>query len=306
MDAHSRRKAVGLLAAVALTTPAALAVAGTAAADTEVPQIVVDLADRTGPVMHGGHGALYGMSDEGVPSDNTLEPLKMRTLAQKAPDGLQHPNGDALDVVDQFVRNGGEYIQIYMQDVYPTWPYDDLGFEDYLAKVDVMLEQITAHPHRDRFVYVPFNEPDWIWYGLNTSDQSQYEANRDRFLADWKTVYERIRAADPDARIAGPNEAYYDRRFLPDFLAWTKEHDVLPDIMTWHQLPAETLPEYRGDYAHYRALEQSLGIDPLPININEWGGNRDLTVPGQMVQWVAMFEDTKVDAGGQAYWNAAG
>lgn len=303
-----KRTALAPLAAAAAVIAAGLTAAGppSAAADDDPQHIVVDLAERTGPVKHGAHGALYGFSDEGVPSDSLLEPLGIRTISQKAPDGEQHPNGDALDVADSFFRNGGDYLMIYMQDIYPTWPYDDFGFDDYLGKVDEIVAAVVDDPHRENYVYVPFNEPDWIWYGLNTGDAAEYERNRDRFLGDWKTVVERIRELDPGARIAGPNEAYYDRRFLPDFLAYAKEHDVLPDIMTWHTLPSDSLPAYRGDYADYRQLEQDLGIDPLPININEWGGNRDLTVPGQMIQWMSAFEETKVDAGGQAYWAAAG
>ena len=41
------------------------------------------------------------------------------------------------------------------------------------------------------------------------------------------------------------------------------------------------------------------------INIDEYANRRDLSVPGQLVQWVSMFERNKVYAN-QAYWDAAG
>ncbi|NYI05076.1 cellulosome protein [Allostreptomyces psammosilenae] len=268
-------------------------------------QLTVDLADRTGAVLHGGNGTLYGLSDDGVPSDDLLGPLRITTTAQKPPGGLQHPGGDALEIADAFLRNGGREILIYCQDAYPSWPYDDLGIEDYLGKVEEIARQVVASPHRASFVYVPFNEPDWIWYDLKTSDPAAYARRRDRFLADWRTVFRRIRSIDPTARIAGPNEAYYDARLLADFLPYAKAHDVLPDVMTWHELSPSSLAEYRGHHAHYRALERANGIAPLPINIDEYANRRDLSVPGQMVQWVSMFEDTKVDAD-QAYWDVAG
>ncbi|KAB8166329.1 cellulosome protein [Streptomyces sp. 3MP-14] len=266
----------------------------------------MDFADRQGPIHGGGNGFLYGMSDEGVPSDNLLEPLDIRSIAQAAPFGEQHPGGNALDVAPQFLRNGGGYVQIYMQEVYPSWPYDDLGLEDYLPKVERTVRTVLDSPHRDSFVYVPFNEPDWIWYELYAGDQAEYERQRDAFFADWETVYTRIRELHPDARIAGPNESVYDHRLLADFLPWARERDLLPDLMTWHELPTTQLAHYRDNYADYRALEREVGIDPLPININEWGGRRDLSVPGRLLQFIAMFEDTDVDAGGQAYWNPSG
>ncbi|MEN3360202.1 MAG: hypothetical protein V7637_4184 [Mycobacteriales bacterium] len=293
--------AATVLAGLSAVTPAA---AGPAAAAPKT--LVVDLSQRTGPVRHGGNGVLYGISDPGVPSDNLLQPLKIRTIAGKAPDGEQHPNGDTLVVADQFVRTGGQDIDVYMQDFYPHWPYDDLGFADYLPKIEQMAHKIAVHPQREHFVYVPFNEPDWIWYGLSNGDPAAYTRGRDRFLADWTTTVRTIRAIDPGARIAGPNEAFYDRRFLPEFLTYARANGVLPDVMTWHELPTLQLERYRQDYADYRALERVLGIGPLPIDINEYAGRRDLSVPGHLVQWVSMFEDTKVDAGGQAYWDAAG
>ncbi|WP_461008410.1 CBM35 domain-containing protein [Streptomyces capparidis] len=268
-------------------------------------RLTVDLAAPEGAVMRGANGALYGLSDDGVPSDAALEPLKLTSVSQKPEGGAQHPNGDAITVSKSFFRNGGGDVYVMMQDIYAKWPYEDLGIEDYLTKVDRIARDVSGAPNSDRFVYVPFNEPDWIWYGLNSSDQAKYEAGRDRFLRDWKTVHQRIRAQDPDARIAGPNEAYYDRRFLPEFLTWTKANGVLPDVMTWHELSPDSLRAFQGNYEHYRALERSLGISPLPVNIDEYANRRDLSVPGQLVQWVSMFERNKVYAN-QAYWDAAG
>ena len=45
----------------------------------------------------GLQGFLYGLGDEGIPTDNMLAPLKPQGTGQKAPDGLQHPNGDASE-----------------------------------------------------------------------------------------------------------------------------------------------------------------------------------------------------------------
>lgn len=118
-------------------------------------------------------------------------------------------------------------------------------------------------------------------------------------------MYRRIRAIDPDARIAGPNETGYYPRFLRDFLAFAQRENVLPQIMTWHELSSGSLRDFQGHYDNYRAMERELGIKPLKINIDEYANRRDLSVPGQLVQWVSMFERNKVYAN-QAYWDAAG
>ncbi|MFD3613711.1 CBM35 domain-containing protein [Streptomyces sp. NPDC058676] len=282
-----------------------LPAAGPAAAAADPQRLTVDLGASEGPVMLGANGALYGLSDDGVPSDAALEPLKITSISQKPEGGAQHPNGDALTVSKSFFRNGGGEINVMMQDIYAKWPYEDLGIDDYLPKVDKIVKEVSADPNSERFVYIPFNEPDQIWYNLGTSDQAQYEANRDRFFKDWKTVYQRIRAIDPDARIAGPNEAGYHTRLLTDFLTFAKRENVLPQVMTWHELSSGSLRDFQGNYDNYRSIERRLGIAPLKINIDEYANRRDLSVPGQLVQWVSMFERNKVYAN-QAYWDAAG
>ncbi|MDX2764322.1 CBM35 domain-containing protein [Streptomyces europaeiscabiei] len=278
---------------------------GASAAAAEPQRLTVDLSASEGPVMRGANGALYGLSDDGVPSDAALAPLKITSISQKPEGGAQHPNGDALTVSKSFFRNGGGEVLVMMQDIYAKWPYEDLGIDDYLPKVDKIVKEVSADPNSDRFVYIPFNEPDLIWYGLNASDQTKYEANRDRFLKDWKTVHERIRAIDPDARIAGPNESGYHTRLITDFLTFAKRENVMPQIMTWHELGSGSLRDFQGHYDDYRSIERQLDIEPLPVNIDEYANRRDLSVPGQLVQWVSMFERNKVYAN-QAYWDAAG
>ncbi|MEV0634939.1 CBM35 domain-containing protein [Streptomyces sp. NPDC050619] len=281
-----------------------LPAAGPAAA-ADPQRVTVDLGASEGPVTLGANGALYGLSDDGVPSDAALEPLKITSISQKPEGGAQHPNGDALSVSKSFFRNGGGEINVMMQDIYAKWPYEDLGIDDYLPKVDKIAKEVSADPNSDRFVYIPFNEPDAIWYNIGVADQAQYEVNRDRFFKDWKTVYQRIRAIDPDARIAGPNETGYHTRLMTDFLAFAKRENVLPQVLTWHELSSGSLRDFQAHYDNYRSIERQLGIAPLKINIDEYANRRDLSVPGQLVQWVSMFERNKVYAN-QAYWDAAG
>ncbi|MFF1440209.1 CBM35 domain-containing protein [Streptomyces sp. NPDC058295] len=271
-----------------------------------VPQrLTVDLAVSEGPVLLGANGALYGLGDDGVPGDAVLAPLKITSITQKPEGGAQHPNGDALSVCGSFFRNGGGEINVLMQDVYAEWPYENLGIDDYLPKVDKIVKEVSAHPHGDRFVHIPFNEPDCIWYDLGVPDRARYEAHRDRFFRDWATVYRRIRALAPDARIAGPNETGYHTRLMTDFLAFAQRENVLPQVVTWHELGPDSLRDFQSHHDDYRAIERRLGIAPLRISIDEYANRRDLSVPGQLVQWVSMFERNKVYAN-QAYWDAAG
>jgi len=75
-------------------------------------ELSVDLSDRSpGPIFHGASAALYGLSEPNVPNINTLIPIRPSHILQKAPDGVQHPSGDALRVAEYFFEAGGKNVQ---------------------------------------------------------------------------------------------------------------------------------------------------------------------------------------------------
>jgi len=279
-----------LVAALATALPAGPASAAPS-------QLTVDLSANTGALRYGATGFLYGLGDEGIPNETMLSALRPQVAAQKAPDGLQHPNGDALRVAPMFKRAGGRHIEIYLQDVYPNWPYDNLGIADYLGKVDTIARKVVADPNRGFFVYVPFNEPDGIWYGGQLTG---------RFLTDWRTVVQRIKSIDPSARIAGPGFTHYLPTELRAFMTFARDNNVLPDMVTWHELGDDFFANWDSHYNNYRQIERDLGIGTRPITIDEYARQSgDLGVPGNLVQYVAKFEASKVDAC-LAYWTTAG
>ena len=260
-------------------------------------QLRVDLAIDTGALCYGATGFLYGMSHEGIPSDTMLAALKPQVLAQKAPDGIQHPGGDALEVAPQFFRNGGKEVEIYMQDFYASWPYP-YNMEDYLRVAAGMARKIAAHPDRRKFVYVPLNEPDSN--GYNKTDRLQL------MFEDWRLLYDTVRKEDPGARIAGPGFAVYDSACYGQFLTFCRDNHCLPDQMVWHELDDSFYTGWYDRVRDYRSLEASRGIAPIPIVINEYVKNEEnLGIPGILVQHITRFENSKVDAC-LAYWCKAG
>ncbi|MEV0456697.1 carbohydrate-binding protein [Catellatospora methionotrophica] len=291
-SAQIRRRAGSALVALSIAAGVFAAAPSAYAAS----QLTVDLAVNTGALRYGATGFLYGLGDEGIPNQVMLSTLKPKVTAQKAPDGLQHPNGDALKIAPMWKRVGGGDIQIYMQDVYQQWPYQNLGISDYLAKVDTMARKVVADPYRSSYVYVPFNEPDLIWYSGNVTG----------LAAHWKQVYDKIRSIDSSARIAGPNFASYRAADMRTFMTLAKNNNALPHVTTWHELGNDFFTSWDAHLADYRDIESDLGIGQRPININEYArSSGDLGVPGNLLQYVARFENSKVD-GCLAYWTTAG
>ncbi|WP_218124982.1 hypothetical protein [Glycomyces harbinensis] len=316
--------ATAAAAAVAATAVTGLGGAPAGAQDSDV--LAVDFAERTGEFRGGATGTLYGFGDEGAPTQALINGAHITNTSQKAPYGTQHPSGDAVKVEDGFFAKHGEDMYIYVQDYYPDWAYnggrrpgDDRtynpedgtyteepnGVWDYLEVVEFVAEAVATDSDRPQdYVFIPFNEPDGgNWY-------PDWAGQKDQFLGDWQAGYEKIqevweRHGLGHARIGGPGDTRWQPERSADILAFAKEHGSLPDIFIWHELGIDNLANYRQHFADYRALEQELGLDPIPVNITEYGMLRDMGVPGQLVQWLAMFEDTKVDAQ-TAYWNYAG
>ncbi|WP_405946341.1 cellulosome protein [Streptomyces prunicolor] len=274
-------------------------------------KLTIDLGTDTGPFHGGASGTLYGLYGEGVPSRNAVEGMYVRTVSTKAQDGTQHPGADALEILRPFVEAGGQDVYVYMTDIYRGFPYEwpgDTGAErlaDFTARVRRQVDQVlTLGAYKSNVVYVPFNEPEGNMFGTGewSYDQVSWRTDPARYFAAWRDLYRLIKELDPGARIAGPNTCLlYDE--IRGFLEFAKAEDVLPDVITWHELSSPD--EIRTSVAKYRALERELGIGPLPVNLNEYAHNYHLSVPGQMIQWIAAIEESKVDAD-MAYWNIDG
>lgn len=259
-----------------------------------------DFASPEGEITHGATGWLYGIAEDEVPSSDLLTPLSPQIACVKAPYGTQHPIGDVLNVAETFLDGGGKYLFVYMQDIYPDWYYKYEGQEDYVAKVTEMTKILAEQPYSDKLIYCPFNESDnGEWYG-----DLDEEENMLAFYGDWTAVYSAIRAIDEDAVIAGPGFMRYDGELFREFYALCLEGGNLPDMAVWHELSSDSYYKFEEHYDDYRAAEEELGIEDMPICISEYGQMSDNGIPGKMLQYISAFESKKVYAC-IAYWRLA-
>ncbi len=289
--------AVTVLFSIFMTYPAFAA---------SVPTLTVSMTEKTGAMRHGSSGFLYGLGSDGTPDASLLTPLKPGTAVQKAPDGMQHPTGDVLDVAETFINAGGETVQIYLQDTFALWPYEYTTFEDYLDRIREMVPKIVELRNSNpafsgKLVYVPFNEPDGIWYGNVNSDTSV----QNTFNQNWLEAYTLIRQLDPDALIGGVSYATYQPNAMASWIKFCTENHCEPDCITWHELQTDKLSSFKSHLDHYRNLEKQYGMEQREIIINEYAPQDDCSVPGKLVNWIALFEENKV-SGCLPYWHNAG
>lgn len=271
----------------------------TSTAGAANPAITIDMSSGLGPVTYGASGSLFALSQNGMPSDDKLSGIKLQSTGQMAPNGAQHPDGDANKVAPEFFRNNGQELQVYIQDYYAGFPYPNPGINAYLDTVTTVVNSIKNQPNASKYVLVPFNEPDNIWY----SSSGQGLTNLQN---DWKAAYQRIRSLWPQAKIAGPSFFHYNSSAYRSFFTFAKNNNVLPTLTTWHELTTDFFTNYYGNYNDYRAIEDSAGISDIPININEYGrSSGDMSIPGQMIKYIARLDATRV-AGNMASWDKIG
>jgi hypothetical protein len=320
-------RAVVFVTAAALATGCISMPFAANAADNAGSDILsVDFSRTTGEFRGGSTGTLYGFGDEGAPTQALINGAHITNTSQKAPYGTQHPSGDSLKIEDGFFDKHGKDLYIYTQDYYPDWFYNGSqrpgdartydqatgtytntpnGVWDYLEIIEFVTEAVaTKSEYPEKYIHIPFNEPDGgNWY-------NNWAVMKPTFLADWQAAHDKIqevyaRHGLGDAQIGGPGDSAYHSDRTADILDFAKSTNTLPDIMIWHELGIDNLATYRSHFEDYRRLESARGITPIPINITEFGMLRDMGTPGQLIQWLSMFEDTKVDAQ-TAYWNYAG
>lgn len=280
------------------------------------PTMTVDMITKTGDIIHGAAGFLYGISSEGVPTTNMLIPLKPKVLSTKGALGTEHPYGDARDVARTFFEGGGEQIMMYNSNYYAIFQ-PTVTVEQYTSdlkniiapavvewkeqwKQDFNVDPVTGIDDLEinideATIYVPINENDPIVF-----------ASGSRSINDaWKSYYDAIKAVDPNARIAGPNDwGFFGYDYYRNFLRFCLANDCLPDVITWHELDREDLALIERNVKEYERACETVGIEPIQVVINEYATAQDTGVPGRLVNWIARLEDQKL-YGCLPFWHMA-
>lgn len=291
-------------------------------AEGNVPTLTVDMSPETvRELKHGASGWLYGLGAQDVPGTNTMTPLKPHTAVQKAPNGMQHPNGDVLDVADTFLNAGGQDLQIYVPDYYALWFYEFSSTQEYLDILRMQAEECIEEGIEEDVVYVLYNEPNENWIGGSYTDPETggTYTGWDSLFWFWEDMYDMVvdiyreNGIDAKPRFAGLNLAAYNNDVMDRYIRFCVEHNCMPDVISWHDLSTWQFNNFDSEYKHYRSLEEKYltpeneekyGVDitPREIVINEYAAQAECSSPGDLVRWIGLFEEYNV-AGCLPFWH---
>lgn len=277
----------------------------------------VDAGNILGESTTKATGFLYGLAESEVPSSAITNALKISSVSQKVPDGLQHPTGDIDHIKGQL--DSCDYIVAYLQDSFDTWYYchkeildmraagtydwKEFLFERYLPIVEEKVRHLEAQEYSDRIVYCIFNECDnAIWFGNYIDGVCHYDdIGRANFYEAWKITYDLVKSIAPDAKIGGPGFCDYETSKIEGFLDYTSKNGCIPEIMIWHELAYWSIPDWHMHYEDYRRLEDKYGINDLNIIVTEYGEMEECGNPSDMLHYIIAMEKTGI-WGNMAYW----
>lgn len=141
------------------------------------------------------------------------------------------------------------------------WPGDNGDdYSKWETEVQGVLDESKAHDF-GVYSWISWNEPDLQWTGKS----AQYkEAHR--------RAYERVKAWSSAARVEAPEISSFNFGFMTDFLGYCKEHDVVPDVISWHEL-ATTPTDIEAHTLQLKNWLAQNGIAPRPFAVTEYQGS---------------------------------
>jgi xylan 1,4-beta-xylosidase len=252
-------------------------------------KVTVDLSRDLGPVTYRASGFLHGMTATDPPQE-LVAPLKPKLFRNQA----EGPAGTFATY--SRVKALGARSQLVVSDSYwgRKWPQS----EDEWRRWDAIVEGLV------RKAQGPGYQIEWdIWN--EPSDDYFWEVDQASFFETWRRTFLKIRELDPKAVIVGPSLSDYDSKYLEEFLVFAKDHHVLPDILSWHELSDAGAKDVPAHFADARWLLAKYDIGITLLCINEIIAYELRTKPGSAVQFFAALEREQADGACHATWPEA-
>lgn len=262
----------------------------------------VDLSKTAGPVTHRASGFLFGMQAS-QPDISLIEPLKPKLVR------MQDQSGYGVELYPRVVQLGATPQMLVSQNFAgyfpaecryrgqkingvscPPWPGDNGDWSWWEDSVETLVRKTQAL--QQTYEWDIWNEPNFSFFWRRPWTQ---------FLQTWLRTVNTIKSVEPNAVIVGPSLFEFNQSRLQSFLVFAQKNNVLPDVLSWHELNGNgsQIP------SHVRAMRAFMANRKIPIQkieINEMIPNAVQFYPGAAVWYIANIERAGVDGVTHACW----
>jgi hypothetical protein len=283
---------------------------GTALAATE--NMTVNFALFGGTPTYRASGFIYGLSQNAAsPATSLQTQIKVKQM-RAGGSQIGCPNGGWVNgaysarwTFEQAyynrARQSGAHLEMILAALWgsdgkcnvPSWPGDNGNWTAYTNFINQVISSVKAAGMTGSDVrWDMWNEPNIFFWGRS---QSQYlEMIRRGTL--------QIRAALPGAVIEGPSCACAPTNsWFTTYLDYVKANGVVPNILSWHDLPGDPANEAFA----LNNLLSARGLSVQGFDINEYGAFGAEQQPGPSAWYISRLERCNCD-GSRANWGNVG
>ena len=135
-------------------------------------------------------------------------------------------------------------------------------------------------------------------FGTSRITINSWNRSSKQFFETWKRAVRTIRRVNPKAVIVGPSLANGPCNYLYGFLLSAHAHNVLPDIISWHDMDLD----HPNNVVNVRQFMANHGIPDRPISINEFRYSDGTHRPGLSVWWLSHIEEEAPESAAYSCW----
>jgi hypothetical protein len=305
---------LGRLLAVPVLIVLALVAQPPVPALAAVETMTVDMATYGGTPTYRASGFIYGISQNGAtPSASLQSQIKVKTM-RAGGSQIGCPNGgyvnggytarwNFIKAYYARARATGARFSLLLSGMWgsdgvctvPRWPGDSGNWTEYTAFVNQLIADAKANGMTGSDVrWDMWNEPNIFFWGRT---QSQY-------LEMIRRGTQLVRAAIPGAVIEGPSYAGVpssSNSWWTTYLDYVKANNVVPNIISWHDLPGDPAT----DASNLAGMLTARGLSITGTSVNEYGAFGDEQQPGPSAWYISRLERCNCD-GARANWGMVG
>jgi hypothetical protein len=236
--------------------------------------LTVDLAADLGEMSTKGTGFHGGLHDS--TPDAMIDPIKPRFI--RRPGGTKAwERARRLDITLIELLAGYDYQG--------NWS----GWSEHVTKRVAEMKKQNIKYHYD-----VWNEPDLgQFWGLS----------RQQFFEWYRDTYRLLKQLDPEALVSAPSNAYYSSGYMTDFLTFAKANNVVPDILSWHEMGTSTPQALENNFNNAKTIFMNLGL-PMSLVHNNEALNYGLAIrPSTSLVHIAHSHRHNTLGSARAYWS---